>query len=111
MMLCGVPNFAFALGYTNASWTLKLDLVASYVCRLLEKLDASGSRSCVPRAPHPSLPTEPFLDLSSGYVRRSIAELPRQGSRPPWRLHQNYLRDLLLFKWGSVADEAMELRK
>jgi monooxygenase len=111
MMLCGVPNFAFALGYTNASWTLKVDLVASHVCRLLKKMAASNSRSCVPRAPDPSLPTEPFLDLSSGYVQRSIAELPKQGSRPPWRLHQNYLRDVLLFKWGTVAGKAMEFKK
>ena len=110
MMLCGVPNFAFALGYTNASWTLKVDLVADYVCRLLNHLDAKGQRVCRPRAPDPSLPTEPFLDLQSGYVQRALPNLPRQGSRAPWRLHQNYARDVVLFKLGRLDDDTMEFR-
>jgi monooxygenase len=110
MMLCEVPNFAYALGYTNASWTLKVDLVSSYLCRLLNRMSAKGLKSCVPRRPDSSLPTEPFLDLSAGYVQRALASLPRQGSRYPWRLHQNYLRDLLLFRFGRLDDESMQFK-
>jgi cation diffusion facilitator CzcD-associated flavoprotein CzcO len=108
MMLCGVPNMALALGYTNASWTLKCDLVAQHVCRLLNHMDERGLRQCTPRAPGPSVRTEPFLDLTSGYVLRSIDHLPKQGSRAPWRLHQNYARDIVLLRHGSLEDEAME---
>jgi cation diffusion facilitator CzcD-associated flavoprotein CzcO len=108
MMLCGVPNLALALGYTNASWTLKCDLCAEHVCRLLNHMDERGLRQCTPRAPGPSVSTEPFLDLKSGYVLRSIEHLPKQGSRAPWRLHQNYARDIALLRYGSLEDEAME---
>lgn len=107
MMLSGVPNFALALGYTNASWTLKCDLCAEYVCRLLDHMDARGFRSATPRAPDPGEPRAPFLDLASGYVQRSIDELPRQGARPPWRLHQNYLRDVHMLRHGALDDEGM----
>ena len=92
-MLCGVPNLALTFGYTNASWTLKADLTAEYVCRLLDQLDARGLRQATPLAPDPALPTEPFIDFSSGYVTRAVADLPKQGATTPWRLHQNYLRD------------------
>jgi cation diffusion facilitator CzcD-associated flavoprotein CzcO len=108
MMLSGVPNMALALGYTNASWTLKCDLVSAYVCRLLNHMDAHGYGQCTPRAPDPSVPTEPFLDLTSGYVQRSLHLLPKQGDRAPWRLHQNYARDIQLLKRGSLEDDAME---
>ena len=108
MMISDVPNLALALGYTNASWTLKCDLVAEYVCRLLNRMDAGGYQQCIPRGPDPSLPTEPFIDFNSGYVVRSIDKMPRQGQRPPWRLHQNYARDVLLMRYRSVDDEAME---
>jgi len=108
MMICGIPNLALALGYTNASWTLKCDLVAEYVCRLLNRMDADGYQQAIPRGPDPSLPTEPFIDLSAGYVTRSIDKMPRQGMRPPWRLHQNYARDLLLMRYRAVDDEAMD---
>ncbi len=111
MMLCGVPNFAYTVGYTNASWTLKADLVARYVCRLLRHMEGRGYRVCTPRAPDPTLPTEPLLDLTSGYVLRSIDELPRQGGRVPWRLHQNYARDKLMLGHGSLEDEAMEFSR
>lgn len=107
MMLSGVPNLAFALGYTNASWTLKVDLVSDYLCRLLNHMDARGYRIAKPLAPSPDEPTEPFLDLQSGYVARSLHLLPRQGSRTPWRLHQNYARDVLLFKTSSLEDEGI----
>jgi monooxygenase len=108
MMFSGVPNLAITLGYTNASWTLKADLACEYVCRLLNHMDARGYRQCMPRAPDPSLPTQPFLDLMSGYVLRSIDAFPKQGIRTPWRLHQNYARDILLLRRGALEDEGME---
>jgi monooxygenase len=108
MMFTGVPNLAVALGYTNASWTLKCDLVAQYVCRLLNHMDQAGYRQATPREPHPSVSTEPFLDLASGYVLRSIHTLPKQGSRAPWRLYQNYARDVLMMRRGPVEDEGIE---
>jgi monooxygenase len=108
MMLSGVPNLALALGYTNASWTLKCDLVAEYVCRLIAHMDRHGYRQCTPRVPDASLPREPFLDLSSGYVLRSIESLPKQGARAPWRLHQNYARDILMLRHGTLEDEGIE---
>jgi monooxygenase len=108
VMFSGVPNLAIALGYTNASWTLKCDLTCQYVCRLLNHMDQHGHRQCTPRAPDPSLPTQPFIDLASGYVLRSIDRFPKQGSRTPWRLHQNYARDILLLRRGALQDEGME---
>jgi monooxygenase len=104
MMLCGIPNLAIALGYSNASWTLKCDLVAQHVCRLLAYMDRQGYASCMPQPPDPALPTEPFIDLKSGYVLRSIEQLPKQGPSPPWRLYQNYFRDVRLLKHGPVDD-------
>lgn len=104
MMLCGVPNLAYALGYTNASWTLKVDLVCNYVCRLIEYMDKRAWVACTPRAPDPSEPTEPFLDLQAGYVQRAVSSLPRQGARAPWRLYQNYVRDVVLFRFGDLTE-------
>jgi monooxygenase len=105
MMLSGIPNLAITLGYTNASWTLKADLVAQYTCRLLNYMDAHGYATCTPRAPAAGVQTAPWLDLKSGYVLRSAATLPKQGMTPPWRLHQNYLRDIPLLRRGPVDDE------
>jgi monooxygenase len=107
MMICGVPNLAIALGYTNASWTLKCDLVAQYVSRLLNHMDAHGHAICTPQPPDKSLPTEPFIDFNSGYVLRYIDQLPRQGATSPWRLHQNWFKDVRLLKRGPV-DDSME---
>jgi cation diffusion facilitator CzcD-associated flavoprotein CzcO len=107
MMLCGVPNFVFTVGYTNASWTLKADLVAEYACRLLRRMDERGARICTALPPDSSLPTSPLIDLKSGYVERSIDQLPRQGASAPWRLHQNYVRDVRLLKRGPL-DDALE---
>jgi monooxygenase len=104
LMLSGVPNLAMTLGYTNASWTLKCDLVAQYVCRLLAHMDRHGYAICTPQAPDPSLPTDPIIDLRSGYVMRSIDRLPKQGQSLPWRLHQNYFRDIRLLRRGPVDD-------
>ena len=110
MMLSGVPNFTMVIGYTNASWTLKADLVNRYVCRLLNHLDAEGYVSATPVAP-PEGADQPFLDLSSGYVQRSLADLPKQGRRTPWRLHQNYIRDVRLMRRGSLEDEGMTFQR
>jgi cation diffusion facilitator CzcD-associated flavoprotein CzcO len=104
LMLSGVPNLAMALGYTNASWTLKCDLVAQYVCRLLAYMDRNGYAIATAQPPDLSLPTDPIIDLRSGYVMRSIDRLPKQGRTLPWRLHQNYFRDIRLLKRGPVDD-------
>ncbi|MBO0840739.1 MAG: FAD-containing monooxygenase EthA, partial [Sciscionella sp.] len=109
LMLSGVPNFAYTVGYTNASWTLKADLVSEYVCRLLAYMDRHGYRKCV-AAPDESVDGEPFLDLMAGYVLRSLDKLPKQGDRAPWRLRQNYLLDLLTIRHGTVTT-AMEFSR
>jgi cation diffusion facilitator CzcD-associated flavoprotein CzcO len=110
MMISGVPNFAMTIGYTNASWTLKADLVARYVCRLLNHMDAAGYASCTPVAP-PGGGTVPFIGLSSGYVQRSLAALPKQGARAPWRLYQNYVRDVVLMRRGPLEDEGVRFAR
>jgi monooxygenase len=108
MMLSGVPNFAFAFGYTNASWTLKADLTCKYVTRILQHMDANGHRQAVPHQRDESVTSLPFMDLSSGYVQRSIEQFPQQGSRKPWRLYQNYALDVLTLKFGSLQDDVLE---
>src|SRR6202035_4631158 len=95
MMLENVPNLALAVGYTNASWTLKCDLTCGYVCRLLNHMDAQGFRQCTPVNRDPSITEQPFIDFSSSYVQRSIHLFPKQGSKAPWRLYQNYALDIL----------------
>jgi cation diffusion facilitator CzcD-associated flavoprotein CzcO len=104
MMLSGVPNFVWTIGYTNASWTLKADLVAEYVCRLLNHLDAHGHTAVTPVAPTAG-PTQPIIDFTSGYVQRSLDALPKQGATTPWRLHQNYIRDTRLLRRGPLNDD------
>jgi monooxygenase len=108
LMLDGVPNLAMAVGYSNASWTLKCDLSCQYVCRLLNHMDEHGYEACTPRNRDPSVAPEPFIDFSSGYVLRSIDEFPKQGSKRPWRLHQNYARDILVLRFGAIDDGALE---
>ncbi|HWX45168.1 MAG TPA: NAD(P)/FAD-dependent oxidoreductase [Solirubrobacteraceae bacterium] len=108
MMLSGVPNLAMALGYTNASWTLKCDLTCEYVCRLLNHMDAHGYRLCTPQNRDPSVAPQPFIDFSSSYVLRHIEEFPKQGSKAPWRLYQNYALDILSLKFGAIEDGAMQ---
>jgi cation diffusion facilitator CzcD-associated flavoprotein CzcO len=109
MMLSDVPNMAFAVGYTNASWTLKCELTAEHVCRVLNHMDARGATVCTPRNRDPSVEPEPLIDFNSGYVLRGIGQFPKQGSKTPWRLHQNYALDIVMLRLGSVEDEAMEL--
>jgi cation diffusion facilitator CzcD-associated flavoprotein CzcO len=110
MMYSDVPNLASAFGYTNASWTLKCDLTAEYVCRLLNYMDRHGYAQCTPRANDPSLEEEPILDFTSGYVRRALHTLPKQGTKTPWRLHQNYVKDLSMMRYGRVDDGTMEFK-
>jgi monooxygenase len=111
MMFSGVPNLAITLGYTNASWTLKGDLCAEYVCRLLNHMDAHGYRRVTPLEPDASQPRHPFIDLRSGYVLRSLDKLPKQGDRPPWRMYQNYPRDIAMMRRGPLEDEAIEFSR
>ncbi|SHG99971.1 Predicted flavoprotein CzcO associated with the cation diffusion facilitator CzcD [Jatrophihabitans endophyticus] len=107
MMLSGVPNFALTVGYTNASWTLKADLVARYVCRLLKHMDKRGYDTVTPQRPATfgDADLAPLIDLQAGYVLRSAGQLPKQGPAAPWRLHQNYLRDVGLMRHGSLTDD------
>ena len=109
MMYSDVPNFAAAFGYTNASWTLKCDLTCEYVCRLLNHMDRFGYAAATPRNDDPAQETVPWLDFTSGYVVRAMEKFPRQGKRAPWRLHQNYARDLALIRFGGIEDPQLEL--
>jgi monooxygenase len=107
MMYSDVPNLASVFGYTNASWTLKADLVCEYVCRLLNRMDRGGFRQCTPRNGDPTLKEEPWVNFSSGYIQRALAKQPKQGSKRPWKLYQNYALDLLSLRFGSMRDKAM----
>jgi cation diffusion facilitator CzcD-associated flavoprotein CzcO len=107
MMLSGVPNFAFTVGYTNASWTLKADLTSEYVCRLLAHMDAHGYVKSVPEVDDPTIVEVPLLTFNSGYVLRSLDQFPKQGSREPWKLRQNYLIDLRKVRRAPIEDGAM----
>ena len=107
MMYSDVPNLASAFGYTNASWTLKCDLTCEYVCRLINYMDRHGYRQCMPHNLDPSITELPSLDFSSGYVQRSIAKMPKQGSKRPWRLYQNYALDIVTLRYGKVDDGVM----
>jgi hypothetical protein len=108
MMLQDVPNFALAFGYTNASWTLRSDLVCDYVCRVLNHLRDTGMRQCTARNDDLTMSQLPLLGLTSGYVQRATDRFPKQGSRFPWRVHQNYVRDVGALRLRGVEDDAME---
>jgi cyclohexanone monooxygenase len=103
MMLSDLPNVFVAFGYTNASWTLKADLTANFVCRLFKFMDKRGYRFVSPQH-DPAQSTQPFLDFTSGYVQRASAMLPKQGAASPWRVHQNYVMDLLALRFGRFED-------
>ena len=102
---------AFTFGYTNASWTLKADLVSEFVCRVLNHMDANGFDTVEPQHPGNSVDERPFMDFTPGYVLRALDNLPKAGSRAPWRLKQNYLLDLRLIRRGKVDDEALQFTK
>jgi cation diffusion facilitator CzcD-associated flavoprotein CzcO len=107
MMLEGIPNLAWAFGYTNASWTLKCELTCAYVCRLLNYMRESGFRQCAPRSRGATISVQPMVSLSSGYVRRALDRFPKQGSRFPWQVHQSYLHDYWELKVRGIEDQTM----
>lgn len=111
MMLSGIPNMVYTIGYTNASWTLKADLVSEFACRLMNYMDENGYDAVVVDEPAPDVEDRPFMEFTPGYVLRSLDELPKQGSRTPWRLNQNYLRDIHLIRRGKIADEGLRFAK
>jgi cation diffusion facilitator CzcD-associated flavoprotein CzcO len=110
VMMSGVPNFASVFGYINASWTLKADLICSFVCRLLNYMERRGMTQVRPRGD--DAPVAPFVEnFAPGYIQRSLANWPKQGSKAPWRVYQNYLRDVMTLKWSPVDNEALEFSK
>ncbi len=111
MMFSNIPNLVLAFGYTNASWTLKCDLSNQYVCRLLNYMDEKGYRKCMPVQNDPSLELEDWLDFSSGYIRRVIHTLPKQGIKKPWRLDQNYMVDRKLIGKADINDGVLTFSK
>ena len=106
MMLSGLPNSVMTFGYTNASWTLKADLTAAWVCRLLRHMDRKGQAIAMVRR-EPGVAPEPFLGFSSGYVQRAAALLPKQGARRPWQVYQNYVQDMFTIRFGRIDDGVM----
>jgi monooxygenase len=108
VMLSGVPNLASVFGYINASWTLKADLICTYVCRLLNRMDRKGVRQVTPQS-RGETAAAPFVEkFTPGYMQRALANWPKQGSKAPWRVYQNYIRDAISLKWSPVANDALE---
>jgi cation diffusion facilitator CzcD-associated flavoprotein CzcO len=110
-MFSGIPNLASVFGYTNASWTLKSDLIAAFVCRLLNHMDRHGYAICTPRPRDVANTEEPTLPLTSGYIERARRLLPKQGARKPWRINQNYALDVMALRFGRIDDGALEFRR
>lgn len=111
LMFSDIPNFSNALGYTNASWTLKADLIAEYVCRLLKHMDKTGTRIAVPERKDPDIKTGPLLEMSSNYVTRAEHYMPKGADRAPWKLYQNYKLDTEQLHNGKLEDGVMAFRK
>jgi len=111
LMLTGMPNMAFTVGYTNASWTLKADLVSEFVCRLLNYMDANGFDTVVPQHPGNTVEERPLMDFTPGYVLRALDYLPQAGDRFPWRLKQNYLLDVRIIRRGKVDEKSLKFSK
>ena len=103
-MLGDVPNMVFVFGYTNSSWTLKLDLVCDWVCRVMTYMDLRGYRECRPVNDDPAMPTRPFLDFGAGYVRRAVDRFPRQGTYGPWQVKMSYAADLKALRDSGIDD-------
>ena len=108
MMLRDVPNMALVFGYTNSSWTLKADLVCEYVCRLLNHMEKTGAQTVIPRDKDNCITDENFLGMQSGYIQRANDRLPRQGSKQPWMVVQNYMVDLPKLRFGAIDDGVLE---
>ncbi|WIM99620.1 NAD(P)/FAD-dependent oxidoreductase [Actinoplanes oblitus] len=111
MMLSGVPNFAYAIGYTNSSWTLKIGLLCEHFCRLLKHMEAQGYDICRPEVADPDMPTRPFLDFGAGYIQRVVDQLPRQGSRMPWLTSMDYQSDVKLLRADDVTDRELHFER
>ena len=111
MMYSDIPNLASALGYTNASWTLKVDLTAAYLCRVLNHMDRHGYSQCTPRLRDSSIRREPAITFTSGYVKRALPSLPSQGSKKPWKLNQNYALDMMSLKFSRIEDGTLEFSR
>src|SRR5581483_991285 len=107
MMLSGVPNFVFAIGYTNSSWTLKVDIVCEHFIRLIQHMDASGQAVVVPVLEEQGMERLPLFDLGSGYVRRGIANFPHAGTRGAWTAEMAYEQDVARLRHGPVEDPAL----
>ncbi len=108
MMLSGLPNFAFMIGYTNSSWTLKVGLVGEHFCRLLAHMDQRGYAVCMPQLPTSDMPTQPLLNFGAGYVQRMLDHLPRQGTEgAPWIMQMHYLNDIKILRDGPVEDPCL----
>lgn len=110
VMFSDVPNFAITVGYTNASWTLKCDLNCQFVSKVLNYMDAKHYATCTPRFDSNEFTSEPLLDFDAGYVLRAFDSLPKQGSKAPWKVYQNYIRDLYSLKTEPVNDKYLEYR-
>jgi cation diffusion facilitator CzcD-associated flavoprotein CzcO len=110
MMLADVPNFAFTIGYTNASWTLKADLVSEFVVRVMKHMAATGKRIAVPVNDDPTLQRRPLMDFAAGYVQRAMHRLPQAGSRKPWQLGMSYLHDVVALRHGPLEDGALRTK-
>jgi cation diffusion facilitator CzcD-associated flavoprotein CzcO len=111
MMLSGVPNFAFAFGYTNFSWTLKVDLVCEHLCRLIEAMNRRGHDVVVPAHDDPTAELRPLLDLHSGYVQRAIGNFPQRGLSGPWTVEMQYAADYERLRNQSVIDPALRFSR
>ncbi|WP_432175227.1 flavin-containing monooxygenase [Streptomyces sp. Tue6028] len=111
MMLSGIPNLAFSIGYTNSSWTLKVGLLCEHFCRLLAHMDAAGHDICRPEVADPAMETRPFLDFAAGYIRRAVHQLPRQGDRMPWLTSMDYHSDVKLLRADSVVDPELHFSR
>ena len=111
MMLQDIPNATVVFGYTNASWTLKIDLVCEYFCRILNHMDKNKLNSFVPKVNDDHLETESSIGLNSGYVKRAHKILPKQGKKYPWKLNQNYIKDMFLLKFKKIEDGYIYFKK
>jgi hypothetical protein len=107
MMLGGVPNLAFSFGYVNASWTLRADLTAEYVCRLINQMDKEGVSACMADQDARAEADDNYIDFTSGYVQRALDKLPQQGRKAPWRNYQNYLLDIFYVRIWSLKDSVL----
>jgi monooxygenase len=111
MMLSDVPNYAFAIGYTNSSWTLKVDIVCEFLGRLIGEMDRTGTDTCVPHPSDPAMESRPLLDFGSGYVQRAVHKFPRQGTDGPWKLAMSYAADVKNLRKGPVQDPELRFER